>query len=156
MTTLTLEEAVVAAVSAVDDPEFPGVSIVDLGILESVRVDPRSTAVEVDLVPTFLGCPALEVIASDVTAAVGVVDGVDEVTVRFLSDPQWGIERISERGRRLLAGEYTVAVPGSAGDVRCPVCSAGSVELRSAFGPTACRAIGYCPSCLNPLEVMRR
>ena len=156
MKTVTLIEAVRASVSAVDDPEFPGVSIEDLGILEAVRVDPDSARVEVDLVPTFLGCPALEVIAADVRAAAAAVPGVVTVSVQFLGDPLWTLERITERGRRLLAEEYTVAVPPQAGSTLCPVCSADSIEIRSPFGPTACRAIAYCPSCLNPLEVMRR
>ena len=49
------------ALQDVDDPEYPGVSIVDLGLVEDVRVDGRR--VEVDLVPTYSGCPALSMIA---------------------------------------------------------------------------------------------
>ena len=154
--TVTLTEQVRAIVAAVDDPEYPGVSIADLGILESVRVDPEESTVTVDLVPTFLGCPALEVIAHDVERAASTVPGVKSVLVNFIADPLWSIERITDRGRELLAGEYTVAVPPKLGEPSCPVCSAPSIEIRSPFGATACRAIGYCKSCLNPLEVMRR
>ena len=70
----TLEEAVRSAVAGVDDPEYPGVSIVDLGLLEQVRVDHGH--VEVGLIPTFSGCPALAVIADEVRGAVGDVEGV--------------------------------------------------------------------------------
>ncbi len=64
--------AVLDALATVDDPEYPGVSIVDLGLVERVEVSGRS--VEVDLVPTFSGCPALEMIATDVAATVGALD----------------------------------------------------------------------------------
>ena len=153
--TATLTEAVNARVAAVDDPEYPGVTIADLGILESVRVDPQDATVTVDLVPTFLGCPALEVIAHDVEKAASSVPGVATVVVNFIATPLWSVERITERGRAALASEYAVAVPPERGEPSCPVCSAPSIEIRSLFGATACRTIGYCNSCLNPLEVMR-
>lgn len=156
MTTDTLTNAVRRAVAAVDDPEFPGLSIVDLGIVEDLRLDPDAASVEVDLVPTFLGCPALEVIRGDVRAAIEAVPGVGSADVRFVGKPLWSPDRITARGRKLLAESFTVAVPGSGGEAGCPVCSAQRVETLSPFGPTACRAIAYCSSCLNPVEVMRR
>jgi ring-1,2-phenylacetyl-CoA epoxidase subunit PaaD len=156
MKSTTLAEAVRSRVAAVDDPEFPGVTIADLGMVESVFVDATAATVIVDLLPTFLGCPALEVIAADVAGAAVAVPGIDEAEVRFLSDPVWSIDRINDRAREQLAREFTVAVPFGSGGVACPVCASGSVESRSPFGPTACRAISYCPSCRNPIEVMRQ
>ncbi|HEX9856266.1 MAG TPA: 1,2-phenylacetyl-CoA epoxidase subunit PaaD [Acidimicrobiia bacterium] len=139
------------AVAAVNDPEFPGVTIEDLGILRDVRVGADGTVV--DLVPTFLGCPALGVIADDVAAAARAA-GARAVSVRFVNDPPWSPDLITPAGRRLLAEEFTVAVTGPA-FVTCPLCGSVTVEERSPFGPTACRAIAYCESCRNPLEVMR-
>ena len=63
----SLEARVAAAVGTVDDPEFPGVSVVELGLLESIRVD-RDGRVRVSLLPTFSGCPALSMIGDDVPA----------------------------------------------------------------------------------------
>ena len=57
-----------AAVEAVCDPEYPGVTIVDLGIVERIELDHEGRA-EIDLVPTMLGCPALAEIDADVSAA---------------------------------------------------------------------------------------
>ncbi len=76
----TLTDAALAAVATVDDPEIPGVSIVDLGLLETITTtdDGRVT---IGLIPTFSGCPALAMIASDVEAAVVGVPGVEAVTV---------------------------------------------------------------------------
>ena len=155
MTTVTMEAAVRAAVAGVDDPEFPGVSISDLGMVGSVDLRGQPATVEIELLPTFLGCPALEVIEADVKAAALSVAGVEHATVRFVNQPVWTAERVSDRGRELLARQFTVAVPSEDGSTPCPRCAAENVEIRSPFGPTACRAIAYCASCVNPLEVMR-
>ena len=61
-----LWQAVASAVSTVDDPEYPGVSIVDLGLLESIDVNADGHGT-VSLTPTFSGCPALGMIGDDVT-----------------------------------------------------------------------------------------
>ncbi len=146
--------AVRNAAAAVCDPEFPGITIEDLGVLEDVRVGPGGV-VSVDLLPTFLGCPALDVIAGDVEAAVATVPGVGDVSVRYLTAPAWTPERITAKGRDKLAAEFTVAIRRR-DELSCPVCTSTAVEDVSPFGPTACRAVAYCPECRNPIEVMRR
>ncbi len=151
-----LLQVVRQAVGRVTDPELPVATVEELGILEDVRVDERGGSVEVDLVPTFLGCPALEVIRQDVTAAARSVPGVSGVEVRFRSHPQWTPERITAEGRRHLAEGLTVAVRDTRGEMSCPVCGSGRVEERSPFGPTACRAVAYCSDCRNPVEVVRQ
>ena len=154
MTAATLDiREVRQAVASVDDPEFPGVSIEELGIVEAVSMD--GAAVTVDLVPTFLGCPALDTIRGDVARAVSAVPGVDSVAVRFVDHPVWTPDRVSSAGRAKLAADFTVAVRIEH-TVTCPVCGASRVEERSPFGPTACRAIAYCADCRNPVEVMRQ
>ena len=37
-------------------------------------------------------------------------------------------------------------------DLTCPRCGSADVELTSEFGPTACKAIYRCTSCLEPFE----
>lgn len=145
-------EAVTAAVATVADPEYPGVSIVDLGLLESVRVDDRS--VTVGLIPTFSGCPALAMITEDVEAAVGAVAGSADVTVTFLPAPAWSPDRITDVGRAVLADRFTVAVQIGRRVPRCPRCGAETVE-HSLFGPTRCRAVHRCPACDEIVEVIR-
>ena len=141
------------AVSAVCDPEFPNVTIEQLGVLEDVRV--VETDVEVDLIPTFLGCPALEVIEADVRVAVLSVEGVGRVEVRFVTEPTWTPDRITDQGR-LNLGDLTVSVRDQVGEAVCPVCGSRHVVERSPFGPTACRAIAFCEDCRNPVEVIRQ
>jgi ring-1,2-phenylacetyl-CoA epoxidase subunit PaaD len=148
---VTLEAAARAAVATVDDPEMPGVSIVELGLLESITV--VDGAVTVGLIPTFSGCPALALIARRVEEAVAGVDDVRSVTVEFLRSPVWTIERVSSRARRDLSTNLGIAVERK-GSAECPRC-ATRTEMRSMFGPTRCRAVHHCPSCGEVVEVMR-
>jgi ring-1,2-phenylacetyl-CoA epoxidase subunit PaaD len=147
-----LVEAVRAAVAAVDDPELPGVSIVELGLLEQLSADADGT-VSIGLIPTFSGCPALSLIAELVRAAAGAVAGVQSVDVTFLAAPAWSVERISELAREQLAAGLTVAVERD-GSAECPRCGAETIE-RSMFGSTRCRAVHRCPGCGEAIEVMR-
>ena len=146
-------DTVRAAVATVDDPEYPGVSIADLGRVEDVRLDADGTA-HVDLVPTFSGCPALSMIADEVEQAASAVDGVASTAVRWLTSPAWSIDRVTDAGRRALAAEFTVAVRIGDGPAPCPRCGAPTDE-RSPFGPSRCRAVHVCPACAEVVEVMR-
>jgi ring-1,2-phenylacetyl-CoA epoxidase subunit PaaD len=156
VTTAVLDAARLrAAVEAVTDPEYPDLTIVDLGILEAVEVDAEAGRAAVRLVPTVLGCPALGLIEADVVAAARRA-GADEVEVTFLTSPPWSPERIRPEARRFLARELTVAIRRGDGTVTCPVCGSGAVRHRSDFGPTLCRQLWWCESCRNPVEVIRR
>ena len=141
------------AVAGVCDPEYPGISIADLGLVVDVRVE--GGRAEVDLVPTFSGCPALDMIADDVRAAAGAVPGVDEVEVTWRRDGVWTPDRLSLAARRSLGEEFTVVLRRSDGSLVCPVCRSGRVTDTSAFGPTRCRSLAWCPDCRNPVEVLR-
>lgn len=145
--------AVLLAVQTVDDPEYPGISIVDLGLVEDVRVDGRT--VEVDLVPTYSGCPALTMIAADVCAAVGALDSVDDVVVRFVAAPAWTPERISPAARASMAATFGVAVAPPGHPATCPRCGAAALVEQSAFGPVRCRSIQRCRSCGEVVEAFR-
>ncbi|MEM7095445.1 MAG: 1,2-phenylacetyl-CoA epoxidase subunit PaaD [Actinomycetota bacterium] len=147
------ELAVHAAVASVDDPEYPEVSIVDLGLLESIAINDDGD-VAIGLIPTFSGCPALAVIAADVEAAVAGVDGVASVDVRWLNAPAWTVDRISHDARVQLADQFTVAVELGRRPPTCPRCGAPTVE-QSMFGPSRCRSVHQCPSCRETVEVMR-
>jgi ring-1,2-phenylacetyl-CoA epoxidase subunit PaaD len=160
-----IEEAVWGALAEVHDPEIPPCSITDLGIVERVRVS--TDAIEVDLLPTFAGCPALDVIRQDAEAAIRTVSGDRATTVRFVYSPPWTSDRINEKGRDGLK-EYGITPPGSGGafiplaalerterSVACPFCGSDQTVLESAFGPTLCRSTHYCRSCRNPFEAFK-
>lgn len=148
-----LEQEIRAAVFSVDDPEYPGLSIVDLGLLEHCTITPDGS-VTVGLVPTFSGCPALGIIAADVSDAVSSVPGVTSVMVSWLPTPVWSTDRVTERGMAALADDFTVAVEIGRGETRCPRCSA-ELTPQSMFGPSRCRSVSRCLACSETVEVMR-
>ena len=144
----------------VPDPEIPVVSVVDLGIVREVRVDDEG--VEVDVAPTYSGCPATEVIESSIFEKLDSC-GVGAVSVRRVLSPPWTTDWISDAGREKLRA-FGIAPPASAGgkrslmgkpDIRCPRCGAGETTLVSEFGSTACKASYKCGSCLEPFEYFK-
>jgi ring-1,2-phenylacetyl-CoA epoxidase subunit PaaD len=141
---MVTEAGVRAVLQTVMDPEIPTASIVDLGMVEAVRAS--EDGVEVDLVPTFSGCPALDVIREDVRAALAKA-GVS-ATVRFVTAPAWTTDRIVPAGRAALP-LYGVSAPG---DLARPFCGSTQTEEQSRIGPTPCRSIRYCAACRNPYE----
>lgn len=155
-----LEAVVRARLAEVDDPEIPGVSIVDLGIVHDVRVSPNSISVE--LLPTFVGCPALDVMRDAVVARLAGL--ADDVKVDFTFAEPWTAARITEQGRAGLAARgfappvfaHDGADDGMALPVlpiaQCPFCGSWRGTLENAFGPSLCRAIYYCGDCRQPFE----
>jgi ring-1,2-phenylacetyl-CoA epoxidase subunit PaaD len=144
------EAAVRAALRQVHDPEIPTVSIVDLGLVHRVAV--TSDRITVQLLPTFVACPALEVIGSTVRDALsGFGRPVD---VAFTFEVPWTTARLTARGRAGLAAAG-IAPPSEPADVRCPYCTSGEVAIDSAFGPTLCRSLWYCRTCRQPFEAFK-
>ena len=161
-----LEQQVWDALAGVHDPEIPPCSITDLGIVERVSV--KANAVEIDLLPTFAGCPALDVIRDDAEAAVRPLADGRDVRVRFVYAPPWTGDRITPQGRAALASYgvtpprndqlgNVVLIPFAALErvphpVACPFCGGLDTVIESAFGPTLCRATHFCRNCRNPFE----
>ena len=135
----------------VADPEIPTVSIVDLGLVHDIRVDPDG-AITVELLPTFVACPALEVIRSAVIDALAILGRPSSVA--FVRTVPWTTERLTDAGRAGLA-RAGIAPPTPLDAVRCPYCASGEVAMDSAFGPTLCRSLFYCRSCRQPFEAFK-
>ena len=165
VSTTTVEGEVRRALDRIHDPEIPACSITDLGMVERVAV--TGDAVEVDLLPTFVGCPAKDVIADDVRAGLRDAVAGRELRLRFVYDPPWTTERITERGKERLrevgiAPEWQGGPPGNSGPVAiplmrastitCPFCGSEDTFRESAWGPTPCRTQHFCRSCRNPFE----
>ena len=149
----TLEAQVHRALATVCDPEYPGVSVVELGLVETVEV--LGDSVRVGLIPTYGGCPALGFIADDVRTAVSELDGVERCEVTWLRVPVWTADRISPSAAQRLEREFTVTLRRVDGTLRCPVCGSDAVADTALMGPTRCRSLAYCDACRNPIEVMR-
>lgn len=157
---LVTELEIHAAVAAVDDPEYPGISIVDLGLLEAIEFVGESTAgahVRVDLIPTFSGCPALDLIADDVRRSIEAIPHVAEAEIRWRTSPVWSLDRVSADARTALAKEFTVGIElgrRASGVSTCPRCGAKTAE-QSLFGPSRCRSVHECSGCGETVEVLR-
>ena len=154
-----LEEATIrAALAEVADPEIPIVSVIDLGMVEEIAIDRHG--IRVALLPTFVGCPALDMIRAAVEARLRTFDR--PVSVRFDFGVPWTTERITLEGRaKLLASGLAPPTPVEQGaplliqlgtPVTCPNCGSRRTTLENAFGPTQCRAIYHCTACRQPFE----
>jgi ring-1,2-phenylacetyl-CoA epoxidase subunit PaaD len=145
------EAAVRAALAEVPDPEIPVVSVVDLGMIEAIDVTDR--AIRVELLPTFVSCPAIDVIRDAVATRLGLFGRPVEVDVSFRVP--WTSDRITPAGRDKLRRSGFAPPAGEAADasdVRCPYCGSSQVVLDNLFGPTQCRSLFYCRACRQPFE----
>ena len=159
------EQEVRDALTEVMDPEIPNLSIVDLGVVRNVDV--TAGRIEVELMPTFVGCPALELMKEMVQERVGGLAPDRAVSVRVTLDEPWTTDRISEKGREVLKksgfappvrremptrGNLIQLMPV----VECPYCNSRNTTMENAFGPTLCRAIYYCRNCRQPFEQFKQ
>ncbi len=144
------EATVRSALAEVMDPELPMVSIVDLGMVGRVAVG--ADAIEVELLPTFIGCPALELIRSSVEQRLDAFDRPLRVVSRYA--PPWSADRITAEGRAALRSAG-IAPPAPDGEVSCPLCDSARVTMDNAFGPTQCRSLYYCRDCRQPFEAIK-
>jgi ring-1,2-phenylacetyl-CoA epoxidase subunit PaaD len=147
------------ALAEIPDPEIPVISLVELGVVRDVAVD--GARVRVEFTPTFLGCPALEVMRDAMAAKIAALGGQAQIEV--ILDDSWSTDRISAAGReKLRAAGLAPPAPREATaprlvqlqrDVfRCPYCSSTETKLENIFGPTPCRSLRYCTSCRQPFE----
>jgi ring-1,2-phenylacetyl-CoA epoxidase subunit PaaD len=152
-------EQVWSAFAEIADPEIPVVSLVDLGVIRSVDV--RGGHVRVEFTPTFLGCPALEVMKRALEEKVGELGATPEVQV--VQDDSWSTDKITPAGReKLRAAGFAPPAPREAAALdlvqlqtnafRCPYCNSTHTKLENIFGPTPCRSLRYCESCRQPFE----
>ena len=144
----------------VPDPEIPVVSVVDLGIVRNINIG--DDTVEVEVAPTYSGCPATEVIESSILEKL-VDEGLKGVSIKRVLSPPWTTDWITESGRGKLR-DYGIAPPvGSAskrellgkGAVHCPRCGTSQTTVVSEFGSTACKASYKCDECLEPFEYFK-
>ena len=155
------EPAVWEALAEVPDPEIPVLSVVDLGLVHAVALD--GGRLRVELLPTFVGCPALDLIRTSVAERLAGLAPKVEVEMTFAV--RWTSDRIPPEGRRKLR-QSGFAPPGpAAGGERplfptiavrptadCPWCGSSDTSLENAFGPTLCRTIFWCTRCRQPFE----
>lgn len=153
-------EQVLDWLSEVPDPEIPVLTITDLGIVRDVTIEDGIT---ITLTPTYIGCPATEVIEQSVIDAMRD-RGIDDVQIRRVLSPPWTTDWISDAGRDKLRA-YGIAPPmhgaskhallNGQRNVACPRCESENTERVSEFGSTACKASYRCTDCLEPFEYFK-
>lgn len=156
-------EAARRVAAAVTDPEMPMLTLEDLGVLRSVVLGGDETVV-VTITPTYSGCPAMATMRDDLCHRLGAAGFDAEVRVSLA--PAWSSDWITSRGRATLLA-HGISPPGPAGNpgapllislsptrraLGCPWCASQETALISEFGPTACKALYRCVSCLEVFE----
>jgi ring-1,2-phenylacetyl-CoA epoxidase subunit PaaD len=145
----------------VKDPEIPVVSIVELGMIRNVGF--ADDKVYVTITPTFIGCPALDVIQQDITQKLQE-SGIDKLEVKVSLSQPWTSDWITEEGRNKLKEFGLSPPPRHGGELEmaiteiapCPYCDSDKTVLKNSFGPTLCRAIYFCNNCHQPFEQFKQ
>ncbi|MEU0859104.1 phenylacetate-CoA oxygenase subunit PaaJ [Streptomyces sp. SID4946] len=175
VTATALEAELLELAGSVPDPELPVLTLHELGVVRALRLH-GSDAAEVDLTPTYTGCPAIEAMSLDIERVLRE-HGLREVSVRTVLTPAWSTDDITPEGRRKLR-EFGIAPPRTreasgpipltlgptrtgaaegadtveAEPVHCPHCGSADTELLSRFSSTACKALRRCLSCREPFD----
>ena len=92
----TKEDIIVQMLKTVFDPEIP-VNIYDLGLI--YKIDLNGNDLEVDMTLTAPNCPAADFIAEDVKQKLESIDGIDNVKINRVFEPEWDRDMISEEGK---------------------------------------------------------
>ena len=143
----------------IPDPEIPVISIIELGIVRDVKVSEGK--VQIDITPTYSGCPAMMAIERDIKETL-TANGISDVTVKLVYSPVWTTDWIPAAAKEKLR-KYGIAPPAeSTSDksvlslhpraIACPRCGSLRTTMVSPFGSTACKALYRCLACREPFE----
>lgn len=151
-------ERVWGQLNQVMDPELPFLGVVEMGMIPRVYFDAQRVVVEV--MPTYLGCPATDVIRQEVQTRLRNVEPDGEV--KLVLTPPWTTDFITETAREKMRVNGIAPPDGSHTDrsfllgkdriIPCPRCHSQHTQLVSAFGSTACKAHYRCLDCLEPFD----
>lgn len=145
-------QALWTILDGVFDPELPGLTIWDLGVLQDVQK--LDDVCKVVITPTYSGCPAVDAMSQDIVTALNTA-GYDSVKVDVALSPAWGTEMISPAGKQQLANLH-IAPPVENDQPDCPVCGSANTTVLSQFGSTACKAMHQCRDCYETFDYFKR
>ena len=140
------------------DPEIPTISLIDLGVITEVIIDPENH-VTVKMTPTFTGCPAMDYMRENVEQVLAE-NGISKFTVEMSFETQWTSNNITEKGLQAIKKHGLAPPPRHQLIVgidilkkaKCPFCGSTNSTLKSPFGPTLCRSLHYCNDCSQAFE----
>jgi ring-1,2-phenylacetyl-CoA epoxidase subunit PaaD len=156
-----IDQQLFEILETVSDPEIPVLSIMEMGVVRSAEI--KNGIVEVQITPTYSGCPAMDVIGDDIIKAFQE-KGL-KANVELILSPAWTTDWITPKGRLALE-KYGIAAPlsetadkeallGNKKLVKCPQCGSFNTKLVSQFGSTACKALFQCDDCLEPFDYFK-
>tara|TARA_R110002072_G_scaffold20688_3_gene74844 strand:- start:16699 stop:17184 length:486 start_codon:yes stop_codon:yes gene_type:complete len=158
---LTDEDKIWKLLEEVPDPEIPVVSVVDLGVVRTVAVNPNGILIEIT--STYSGCPATEVFIADIKSKLEE-NSFENVEVKMKYSPAWTTDWLTENARTKLR-KYGIAPPEHEPDksvlfanpiiVPCPRCNAKNTKMLSQFGSTACKSLYQCNECLESFDYFK-
>lgn len=157
-----MKDKILRILEDVKDPEIPVLSILDMGIIRAIREAEKGF--EIDITPTYTGCPAMDVIEADIKKALAE-KGFKNIKINTVLSPAWSTDWISTDGLKRLE-EYGIAPPvkgtadkralfAEAPKPRCPQCKSPNTRMVSAFGSTACKAQYTCDDCREPFDYFK-
>ncbi len=160
-TELHIDPILIPILEEVSDPEIPVLSIMDMGVVRSALI--INDLVEVEITPTYSGCPAMDVIGDDIEKALK--DAGYDSKIDLILHPAWTTDWITPRGRKALE-DYGIAPPLDADAdkdvllngkriVKCTNCHSQNTALVSQFGSTACKALFKCEDCQEPFDYFK-
>lgn len=145
----------------VPDPEIPVISVIDLGIVRSVRFEGEKLIV--GITPTYSGCPAVKAIEKAIEERLNAA-GYHNLELITILSPAWTTDWLTQSGREKLEA-YGIAPPVAEVDksvlfadhpeVPCPQCKSRNTRMLSQFGSTACKALYQCNECLEPFDYFK-
>ncbi len=156
------EQEIWKILEEVKDPEVPVLSVIDLGIVRSVKAG--EDKIDITITPTYSGCPAMDVISMDIRLKL-MEKGYRNVSIRQQLSPAWTTDWMSEEGKQKLKA-FGIAPPNPKQQfcttemfrqeaVQCPRCHSYHTELISQFGSTACKAMYRCLDCKEPFDYFK-
>lgn len=161
---MTENEKILSLLNSVPDPEVPVLTVTDLGIIRGINIISPEKSVEIIITPTYSGCPAMDMIATNIKVAL-LKHGYKDVIITRVLSPAWTTDWMSESGRDKLKA-YGIAPPGRMRansdvlfaepvKVQCPQCHSLNTQMVSEFGSTACKALYKCKDCGEPFDYFK-
>jgi len=144
-------------VSQIKDPEISFLTIIELGILREIKCSDSN--VTVVIAPTYLACPATDVIEKDIRSCL-VELGCQNVNVVRQLNPTWTTDWITKEGREKMR-RFGISPPqsvssdpncGTGHTFSCPRCGASNSECISDVSGTLCKSLFRCTECLEVFE----
>jgi len=94
---LEKEEKIVQYLKTVYDPEIP-VNVYDLGLIYNVDMQDDGKLV-IDMTLTAPSCPAADFLVEDITQKMKSIEGVTDVKINLVFEPEWTKDMMSEEAK---------------------------------------------------------